>query len=199
MRSLTRFFKRKPTAIWADALTLTRGVGMPLVIIIMIALKIKSFETVLAIVLISWITDWYDGMLARKTNQPSWIGDNEVAFDLSMIIFTSIYLLAVFTMPLFITAPLISWLSLCCLSIYGRIRHKAKSFIFAIEFLMAPALTVGLLLYAIFFGSTDAKIMTGSFLGLGLFHYRIGLRSRRRVIQALSHLKEDLHRATRFK
>ena len=202
--------KRKPTAIAADALTLTRGILISITLIILAIFRVRSYEVVLALVFIGWMTDWHDGRLARKSNQQSWVGRDEVTMDLVMGMSAAIYILSVFDLPLFVFAYLIFWLALSMLAIYGRIRHKAMSFIWFIESgfwgkgwrfvpIGVPFLTLCMIAYAIFFGNLNTLVMSSVFLFLGAFHLPIGFRSKKREAEGVAPLKDDLHRATRLK
>lgn len=203
---MTRFFERKPMAVGADFLTLTRGIGISLIILVLAIQGIKSFDLLLALVLIGWVTDWIDGTLARKANQQSWIGKDEVTFDLIMGISAAIYILSMFSLPSYIFIYLLVWVILSLLAIYGRIRHNAMSFIWFIEsgflkkYLFVPIgvafLTFCMGVYAIWFGSILSKIIVSVFGFAGIFMATVGLHAHRRIVEGVSSLKEDLRRAT---
>jgi hypothetical protein len=79
-------------AIAADVLTLTRGLGIPFSWLIMRLMGILSFTWLWGFLIFGIITDIFDGKLARKANQPIWIGRYEIIFDAGMFIGASTYL-----------------------------------------------------------------------------------------------------------
>lgn len=187
---------RKFVAILADALTLFRGVTIPHIIVVLMVLEIRSFEVLLGLLFIGWITDFYDGTLARKANQQSFVGAHEIVFDLSFIVFILIY--AFFVMrPLYWWIYLIGsiWILLSAASVYGTLRHKSLSFVAGIEVPFAPTITAILMIYGIIYGNFIDKIMVSSFVVIGAFHYKIGLRAKNRASRFISTLPRDIANA----
>ena len=102
---MCRILERKAMAIWADTPTLSGGTIISIVLLSLTTTQIKSFGTLLVIIEERRITACYDGTLARKANDPSWISKNEILFDFSMIMAGSIYLLSSFPLPWFVFCP----------------------------------------------------------------------------------------------
>ena len=185
---------RKFSAIAADILTLIRGVSLPHIFVFLAATGIKSSELLLGLLFFGWITDFYDGSLARSANQQSWIGKHEIIFDLCFIVFASIYAFFVLPVPWWIILLLCIWIILSGLSAYGSLRHKTLSFVAGIEVPFAPSITLGMMVYGILYGSLIDKIMVCFFIAIGIVHYQIGLKAKKRAAKFLSSLPHDLRR-----
>lgn len=187
---------RKFIAIAADALTLLRGVTIPHIIVVLMALGIRSYEVLLGLLFSGWITDFYDGTLARKANQQSFVGAHEIIFDLTFIVFILIYAFFVLP-PLYWWIYLIGsiWILLAGASVYGTLRHKSLSFVAGIEVPFAPTITAILMIYGIICGTFIDKILVSSFVVIGAFHYKIGLRAKQRAAKFISSLPQDIARA----
>ncbi|MCD5396148.1 MAG: CDP-alcohol phosphatidyltransferase family protein [Candidatus Pacebacteria bacterium] len=183
---------RKRLTILADALTLFRGVTIPHLILFLLIAKIRSFTLLLILLSIGWITDWYDGMVARKSQHQSKIGAYEILFDHIFIAFIAVYLCFVIPMPWYLLFPLSFWLFLSILAIYGTLRHQKKSFVAGMEVFVAPAIAAGILVYTFLYESLLNKYIAIAFLTLGIFHLKVGFRARKRAKEFLSSLPQDI-------
>jgi phosphatidylglycerophosphate synthase len=68
-----------------DLLTLSRGFVAAAIFSLGFVGK-SAFEAVILLTILGWTTDIFDGRLARKYNKPpTWIGEQEFAFDMAMV------------------------------------------------------------------------------------------------------------------
>jgi len=176
----------------ADALTLVRGITIPHILFVLMVIKPSSLTILLLLLTIGWITDWYDGTLARKSGTQSWVGKHEIMFDLFFAISLMAYFCTIFWFPWWALA-LISFLVLLSISsVYGTLRHKRLSFVGGIEIPTAPIITAGILAYGIYFGNSTERLMAVLFLSLGLLHLKVGFRARERAKKILYPLPKDI-------
>jgi len=174
---------------------LIRGVSIPHAFIFLICSGVKSSEILLGLLFFGWITDFYDGTLARKANQQSWIGNHEIIFDLCFIVFATVYSFFVLPVPWWIILILSLWILLSGFSVYGSLRHETLSFVAGIEVPFAPSITLGMIVYAILYGSLIDKIMVNAFLAIAILHYKIGFKAKERAAKFLSTLPQDIRKA----
>ena len=182
----------KVLSLLADALTLFRGVVIPLYILFLLIHRITSFTYLLILLVLGGISDWYDGTLARKSGIQSKIGEFEIAFDHIFICAISLYLVFVVRLPWWLLMLLSFFLLLSTLALYGTFRHRKRSYVGGIEIPLAPTITAAILVYAIFYGSSTEKWIASAFLILGIFHLKIGLKARDRAREILSPLLTDI-------
>lgn len=187
--------RRRPFAIWADVFTITRGFGAPAGLILCWLIGVRSLTVLLGFLLVGWMTDMADGYLARKANQPSWVGEKEVFFDLLMLMGCAFYLVISFRLPFLLSLIIWVWLALAALSIYGAPRHDAKSYIFAIESRVTVIFTAGVAVYILFWErSTASMVLILAFVVIGLINIRGGLAARKRVKEGLASFREDIRK-----
>jgi len=76
----------------ADLLTVTRG-GLSALLIWIGATQGKaSLPLAIYLVLLAWLTDYFDGKLARSSRQdPGWVGDHDLQFDILLALCVLIY------------------------------------------------------------------------------------------------------------
>ncbi len=125
-----------------DLLTASRGfVG--LAILAMIPAGADALPSVLWLLLLGWTTDLLDGRLARRFDLlPSWIGEHEFEFDMSMVFCSAVYLVATGLVP---RGPGTVYLVLACLLAllsYSRAGHflkfKALTMALAVPWVFGP-------------------------------------------------------------
>jgi len=185
----------KTFSLLADALTLFRGVVIPLYILFLIAHRITSFTYLLILLALGWISDWYDGTLARKSGMQSKIGKLEIAFDHIFICAISFYLIFVVVLPWWLLMLLSLFLFLSTLALYGTFRHQKRSYVGNIEIPLAPIITAAIFVYTIFCGSPSEKWIASAFLVLAIFHLKIGLKAKDRAREILSTSPADIKEA----
>ena len=187
--------RNKILSLLADALTLFRGVVIPLYVLFLLIHQITSFTYLLILLVLGWISDWYDGTLARKSGIQSKVGKFEIAFDHIFICAISLYLVFVVKLPWWILALLSLFLFLSTLALYGTFRYQKRSYVGGIEIPLAPTITAAILVYAIFCGSFIEKWIASTFLILAVFHLKIGLKAKDRAREILSPLWRDIKEA----
>ncbi len=185
----------KMLSLLADALTLFRGVVIPLYVLFLLAHRITSFTYLLILLVLGWISDWYDGTLARKSGMQSKIGKFEIAFDHIFICAISLYLVFVVVLPWWILMLLSFFLFFSTLALYGTFRYQKRSYVGGIEIPLAPTITAALLVYAILCGSSLERWIASAFLVLAVFHLKIGLKAKDRAREILSPLLADIKEA----
>ena len=179
----------------ADVLTLLRGVTIPHILFVLMIVKPGSLDILLMLLSAGWITDWYDGTLARKSGTQSWTGRYEIMFDLSFAVSLIAYFCTIFPFPWWALALISFYGLLSASSVYGTLRHKHLSYIGGIEIPSAPLITAGILAYGIYMGSDTEKLISVIFLVLALFFFLFGLRARERAGKILRPLPKDIREA----
>jgi len=89
---------KRQMGLWADLLTLSRGIGIPVFFIMLAAERIASLTTLFIILTIGFYTDVFDGILGRRGEGE--IGDKDVFFDVPFLISAMFYTAVVFSFPL---------------------------------------------------------------------------------------------------
>ncbi len=75
-----------------DLLTMSRGI-IGLAILGLIPAGESALPSVLWLLLLGWTTDLFDGRLARRMElEPSWVGEHEFEFDMSMVLCSAVFL-----------------------------------------------------------------------------------------------------------
>ena len=187
-------------AIAADALTLFRGIGIPLIFFGLWTAGIRSWTLAADFMLGGWMTDMLDGKFARLGGQPSWIGgkggENEVVFDLLFVVGGELYVLVSFPLWTAVKTAIGIWALASLASVYGQVRHRSFSFVAITESTAAVPLTLGLLASSLIYELNWLTIfLTGCFTGMGLLNIPRGLQAMAELNFKVRHLKEDMRKA----
>lgn len=181
-------------AFWADILTAIRGVGIPFLLFLFTILGIKRIELWPGLFLLGWITDSFDGTLARSAERETFIRDREIYFDFSMVLSEAITFQLLFPLPSYLSWIIPSWIGFCAISISFRLipRYKFTSFIWASEVTGAPLLTLGITIYSLFHGNLlITSVMAAYLLGILTTTIPVGLKARERASRNISPFKKD--------
>ncbi|GEM_PF-1371690 len=133
----------------ADFLTLIRGIAIPLSLLILWLGEVRSFSWLAGLLVLGWITDIFDGKLARKTDEKTRVGDNDIYFDMMMLAAGSCYLIFFPLHPLLKVAILFWTIVTSWLAIQGHRQGKILGWFQALESSGAFCLTVGVWAYVI--------------------------------------------------
>lgn len=186
-------------AFCADLLTLTRGLGIPLALIILWAMEVRSFIILLILLTGGWLSDVFDGKLARLARKTTKIGENEIYFDTLMLIACMRYISWALFLPKFCVGLLWFVFFIFAFSAIVAYLYKTPSFIFATEPWIAGALTLAVFLYVflndlLYKGSIAAASITALDVFFLIVFLENGISAKKRVREKLSTLWEDVRR-----